>query len=491
MQVQIPSQLYVCKNFVGGTWADASGETREVVSPYTNSVIGTVRMSTEADIAAAMAAAVKGAAVWRATPMKERAAVLFRYRELLLANLDELGHSAAAESGKTFAEGRAGVQKGIEVLEYALSLQNLDDGAIAEVSRGVSCEVRREPLGVVAGIAPFNFPAMVPMWMYPIAIACGNAFILKPSEKVPITACRLAALFAQAGLPAGVFSLVHGSRATVDALVQHPDLAAVGFVGSSTVARSVYASATMAGKRALCLGGAKNHLIVAPDADAELTVPGVVDSFTGCAGQRCMAASLLVAVGPVDALVDAIVARAQALRVGPDMGAIIDKAAMERLHRAIARAVDDGAQLRLDGRNVAAPAGFAGGNWLGPTILDHAQPGWACAKDELFGPVLTIVRVNTLDEALALDAGNSYGNATSVFTTSGAVARYVAERATAGMIGINIGVPVPREPFSFGGTKLSKFGTGDITGAGGVEHWTQLKKITSKWALQKDATWMS
>jgi malonate-semialdehyde dehydrogenase (acetylating)/methylmalonate-semialdehyde dehydrogenase len=308
---------------------------------------------------------------------------------------------------------------------------------------------------------------------------------------VPITSCRLAKLMIEAGYPAGVFSIVHGAREAVDALVDHPDVQAIGFVGSTPVARAVYARAAAAGKRSLCLGGAKNPLIVVPDADPEITVAGVVDSFTGCAGQRCMAASLMVAVGDVDPLIDRIVEKARQIKVGVDMGAIIDRASLDRLEAGIARAVQDGAQLRLDGRRPTPPAGFEGGTWLAPTILDRASPDWQCAKDELFGPVLTIVRVKTLEEALHLDAANVYGNACSVFTTRGAVARAVAERATAGMVGVNIGVPVPREPFSFGGAKASRFGLGDMTGAGGLELWTQLKKITSKWALQTDASWMS
>jgi len=434
---------------------------------------------------------VPAAQTWRQLPLKERTQYLFRFRELVLAHLDELADSAAAEAGKTVAEARAGVLKGIEVAEFALSLQNLDDGGGLEVSRGVTCEVRREPLGVVAGITPFNFPAMVPMWMFPIALTVGNAFVLKPSEKVPITACRLGQLLLDAGYPPGVFSIVHGARDAVDALVEHPGIAALGFVGSTTVARSVYAKAALAGKRALCLGGAKNPILVVPDADPAITIPGVVDSFTGCAGQRCMAASLLVGVGDIDGLIDGIVRRASELRVGVDLGAIIDKASLARLEGAIDRAVADGAQLRLDGRHPQPPAAYTGGNWLAPTILDHADAAWPCAKDELFGPVLTIVRVKTLEEALSLEAASGYGNACSVFTTRGAVARAVAERATAGMVGVNIGVPVPREPFSFGGTKQSRFGAGDMTGAGGVELWTQLKKITSKWTMQSDATWMS
>jgi malonate-semialdehyde dehydrogenase (acetylating)/methylmalonate-semialdehyde dehydrogenase len=388
-------------------------------------------------------------------------------------------------------EARAEVLKGIEVLEFATSVQNGDLGGALEVSRGVTCEYRREALGVTVGITPFNFPAMVPMWMIPISLAMGNAFILKASDKVPFTPCILADLFAEAGLPAGVFSVLQGGKDVVDALIAHPLVTAVGFVGSSPVARNVYAAATAQGKRALCLGGAKNHLIVAPDADPSVTIDGVVSSFTGCAGQRCMAASVLVAVGDGERFVPKIVEAARRIRLGEDMGALIDAAALSRVSAAIDRAEKEGGALLLDGRKVPPPGGYEGGFWLAPTIIADATPAMECAQCELFGPVLTIVKVKTLDEALALDARSPFGNATSIFTTSGGVAQYVADNASSGMIGINIGVPVPREPFSFGGTKESRFGNGDITGAGGVEFWSNRKKITTKWALHTDKNWMS
>ncbi|HEX7667976.1 MAG TPA: aldehyde dehydrogenase family protein, partial [Polyangiaceae bacterium] len=382
--------------------------------------------------------------------------------------------------------------RGIENLEFACGIAHMLKGGYSEqVSAGVDVYQIRQPLGVVAGITPFNFPAMVPLWMFPIALTVGNAFVLKPSEKVPLTACRLGDLMLEAGFPPGIFSIVHGDREAVEALVDHPLVRAVGFVGSSPAAKAVYARATGHGKRALCLGGAKNMVIVAPDADPRLTVPGVVDSFTGCAGQRCMAASLMVAVGDAGALVSDIAIAAARIPLGSGMGALIDRAARERLVRAIARADAEGATVLLDGRTAPVPPGYEAGNWLGPTVLDHARPGMECVETELFGPVLTVVRAPTLEEALALERKSPYGNATSVFTTSGAVARHVSERATSGMVGINVGVPVPRDPFSFGGTRDSKFGHGDITGPGGVELWTNLKKITTKWALQPDASWMS
>jgi malonate-semialdehyde dehydrogenase (acetylating) / methylmalonate-semialdehyde dehydrogenase len=463
----------------------------EVTSPYTGQRLASVPDTDSAGVAQIVSVASQAAPAWAALSLKERTVPLFRFRERVLGQLDELSHGAAAESGKTVNEARAGIEKGLEVVEYALSLQNLEHGGSLEVSRGVRCEVRREPLGVVAGITPFNFPAMVPMWLFPIAITLGNAFILKPSEKVPLTSLRLAALMHEAGYPAGVFSVVHGRSATVEALIDHPDVAAYGFVGSSRVAAQVYARAAERGKRMLALGGAKNTLILAPDASPELAVSGVVSSFTGCAGQRCMAGSLLVAVGDCDALIDAIVAAAAKLRLGRDMGAIIDRPAADRLRDAIARATSEGAQLVLDGRSVPAPAGYEQGSWLAPSILDRVEPSSFCATAELFGPVLSIVRVANLSAALEIERQSPYGNATSVFTQSGALARLVADHAQSGMIGINIGVPVPREPFSFGGTKGSRFGHGDITGQGGVDLWTQLKKVTAKWGANSDGSWMS
>ncbi len=489
--LSIPESVTTCPNLIAGQWKPSTGKMVEVTSPYTGSMVGKVPLSSANEVDEAVRGAHQAAEGWRRVPLKERTHILFRFRELVQARLDDLANRVALESGKTVAEARAGVLKGIEVVEFALSLQNLDSGGALEVSRGVSCEIRREPLGVVAGITPFNFPAMVPMWMFPIAVTLGNAFILKPSEKVPLTAVLMGELMMEAGFPAGVFSIVHGDRSAVEALVAHPQVQAVGFVGSTGVARAVYSMAAEHGKRALALGGAKNHLIVVPDADPDVAVDGVVASFTGCAGQRCMAASLMVAVGDVEPLIERIVERAAGIELGKDMGAIIDAGALERLHGAIDRGVSEGAVLRLDGRAVGAPGDYPNGTWLAPTILDNAEPGSYCASTELFGPVLTIVRVPTLDAALSLDRGNPYGNATSVFTTTGAVARRVAERAGSGMIGVNIGVPVPREPFSFGGTRASRFGQGDITGHGGVELWSYLKKITTKWELQSDANWMS
>jgi malonate-semialdehyde dehydrogenase (acetylating)/methylmalonate-semialdehyde dehydrogenase len=490
--VSLPDAPEPCNNLIAGEFrASRSGRVRDVTSPYDGRVIGRLRLSEPVDVDAAVEAAGHAFTSWQRTPLRERVQCLQRFRELVAAQIAELANTVAIESGKTRAEARAGLLRGLEVVDFAASLPNIDQGGALEVSRGVSCEYRRQPLGVVVGVTPFNFPAMVPMWMFPIAVTVGNAFILKPSEKVPLSACALGELMREAGYPPGVFSVVHGDREAVEALAEHPGVRALGFVGSTSAARAVYARATATGKRALCLGGAKNAVIVVPDADDTIAVPGVLDSFSGCAGQRCMAASLLIVVGSAERIVDKLADAAAKLRLGSDMGALIDREARDRVEYAIAQAERAGAVVLVDGRRVNPPEGHEGGNWLGPTILDHAAPGMECVQAELFGPVLTVVRVKTLDEALALDHSSVYGNATSVFTTSGAIARYVSERSPSGMIGVNVGVPVPREPFSFGGTRVSKFGHGDITGPSGVDFWSDLKKITTKWALQPDATWMS
>lgn len=477
------------RNWIGGEWRDASGaEVRPIVNPRHGKEISSVRFSTAADVDAAVQAGKAAQKSWREQPIRERAQILYRARELMLRDVDELAWLVSHENGKLFDEAKAEVLKGIECVELGCSLPNVVQGEQLEVSRGVRCDLTHEPLGVVAGVVPFNFPFMVPLWMIPQAIVAGNAFVLKPSEVVPLSSLKLAALFEEAGLPAGVFNLVQGGREVVEALCDHPDIAAVAFVGSTAVAKAVYGRACAAGKRALCLGGAKNHLIVVPDADLELTAENVVASFTGCAGQRCMAASVLVAVGDVDPILDAVVARAANLRVGIDVGPVISGVAAARMDRYVADAEQRGAKVRVDGRG---KRGDDGGTWFGPTVLDGVTPDMPAGCDEIFGPVLSIVRVGTLDEAIAIENANPYGNAAAVYTTSGHVAREVMRRVEAGMCGVNVGVPVPREPFAFGGWNHSKFGAGDMTGVDGFRFWTRPRKVTTKWALQKDATWMS
>lgn len=489
-----PETSLKADHWIGGNWV-ASSKTAEVISPYFGQAVGTVSLAGTAEVGQAISAAREAARRWALVPLKERCSILFRFREQLIANLDEISLRIALESGKTPAEGRAGMLKGIEVLEFALSQQNLDAGGRMEVSRGVFCELRREPLGVVAGITPFNFPAMVPMWMIPIAIVVGNAFVWKPSEKTPLTSVLIARAAEAAGLPKGVLTIVQGGREAVEAIIDHPDIAAVGFVGSSPVAKSLYTRASAHGKRALCLGGAKNHVLLMPDADPAVAEPGIMQSFTGCAGQRCMAASALLAVGQnesrVEKMIQGIVEAGKKMVLGKDMGAIISRESLDKLHQAIGRAEKEGAKILLDGRKAPAPANYESGFWLGPTVMDHVKPGTSAAVDELFGPILSIVRAKDLSEAMTIENANPYGNACSVFTTNGAVPEEIIGRARAGMIGVNIGVPVPREPFSFGGFYESRFGHGDITGEGGIQFWSQQKKITVKWSMQKDQNWMS
>ena len=480
----------VVPHLVKGQWRFEKG-AHTVTSPYTGELMLELRSADRALVDEAIAGASAGAKEWAQTPIKERTRLLFEVRQNILNRLEELRAVISYESGKTIAEAEAGVMKGVEVLEFALALQNLDQGGKMEVSRGVHCEVRRAPLGVVAGITPFNFPAMVPMWMMPIAIALGNAFVWKPSEKVPMTSQVLGECFTKAGLPPGVLTIVQGGVDAVNAIIDHPEVRAVGFVGSTPVAKAVYSRTSLLGKRALCLGGAKNHIILMPDADPEIAAAGIADSFTGCAGQRCMAASVVLAVGKVDHILAKVAERAAAHRPGETMGAIITKQQVDFLRGAIDRGVADGAKALVDGRTVKPLPGYENGNWLGPTILDGVKATSEAATKELFGPVLSVMRVASLDEALAVDDSSTFGNATSVFTSSGAIAEEVARRANSGMVGINIGVPVPREPFSFGGTYESKFGHGDITGPASLNFWSDLKKVTTKWTMPKDLNWMS
>lgn len=480
-----------CDCFIGGEWVKGEVATKNVVSPRDGKVLGTFSIPSKPQIDSAIEVAHVAQKAWSQVSMKERAKVLFEFRNVLLRDADEIAALKGAESGKIHSEAKAGLMKGIEVLEFALAIQNLDLGGRIEVSRGVSCEYRREPLGVIANITPFNFPAMVPMWTIPIALALGNAYVWKPSDKTPLTARKIADALAEAGLPKGLMTVLHGDAPTVEAIIDNPRVRAVGFVGSTKVAKIVYQRATQQGKRALALGGAKNHIVLLPDANQELSGIGISDSFTGCAGQRCMAASVLLAVGDVDKHIAKIVERAGSLELGKDMGAIITKDQVTFLKGAIDRAEKAGAKVLLDGRKAKAPKGMEEGNWLGPTVLDMVTPGSEAAVNELFGPVLSIVRCKDISQALQIQHTSEYGNACSVFTSSGPSAERVAREARAGMIGVNVGVPVPREPFSFGGINASKFGHGDITGHHSLDFWSDVKKVTVKWEQQKDSNWMS
>ncbi len=447
-------------------------------------------LSSSAELDAAVRAGAEALPAWSARPIKERVQVFYRYRSLLERDFAGLAGLISEEHGKTRAEAEAEIAKAIELTEFACSLPQIVTGEVLEVSRGVECRTDRHPVGVVASIVPFNFPSMVPHWTIPNAIALGNCMVLKPSELVPLSAGRIAELLAEAGLPAGVFGVVHGGREVVEAICDHPGISAVTFVGSTRVAQLVYRRGTGNLKRVLALGGAKNHLLVLPDADVEMTSSNVVASMSGCTGQRCMAASVMVAVGKTDHIVGRLVDHARKIVPGENLGPVISREAKERIERYVTEAEHAGATVLLDGRNTVVP-GREEGFYVGPTVLDNVRPDMAIAKDEVFGPVLAIVRAGDVDQALTIENASPYGNAASVFTESGGMARYVTERAGAGMVGVNVGVPVPREPFSFGGWNDSKFGVGDITGHGSIEFWTRTKKTTTKWNREAGTNWMS
>lgn len=477
-------------NFVDGDFIASEGKKIEVRSPINGSLLSLVNFSSRAELNQAVAAAKRAFENWKGIPIKERVQVFFRYRDLLLKNMDELSHLIVEENGKTFGEAKAEIEKSIELTEFACAMPQLVGEEVLEVSKGVECRIERHPVGVVASIVPFNFPSMVPHWTIPNALVLGNTMVIKPSEKVPLSMLKIAELLSQAGLPKGVFNIVNGDKEVVEAICDHPDIKAVSFVGSTKIAKLVYQRGTATYKRVLALGGAKNHLIVLPDANLKMTASNVVASVTGCAGQRCMAASAMVAVGKSDHIIEAICEEAKKLKVGKDIGAIISKESKERIERYITEAEQQGANVLVDGRNASVP-GCENGYYVGPTVIDNVTPDMAIAKEEVFGPVLSIMRSKDITEALNIENGNEYGNAAAVFTQNGGAARQVIDRASAGMIGVNIGVPVPREPFSFGGWNESKFGALDITGKSSIEFWTQLKKVTTKWNAEAGINWMS
>jgi malonate-semialdehyde dehydrogenase (acetylating)/methylmalonate-semialdehyde dehydrogenase len=479
------------QHFINGNFIEASpGRTMPVISPLDGALLAEMPCATSAELDAAVIAAQKAFPRWSKTPIKERVQVFFRYKYLLEKHLDELASLVSEENGKTKGEAIAEVEKCIELTEFATSLPQLVTGEVLEVSKGVECRTEHVALGVVASIVPFNFPAMVPNWTIPNALALGNCMILKPSEKVPLSVGRLALLLKEAGLPDGVFDIINGDSEMVNAICDHPGIEAVSFVGSTKVAKLVYQRSTQHLKRCLALGGAKNHLLVLPDAKPDMTAQNVAASMSGCAGQRCMAASAMVGVGDVDGIVDKICEEARKIVPGKNLGAVINKESKERIERYITEAEQQGAKILVDGRG-ARVQGKEGGTYVGPTVIDHVLPGMSVATEEIFGPVISIMRVDTLDEALAIENASPYGNAASVFTQNGGYARYVIDRASAGMIGVNVGVPVPREPFPFGGWNESKFGVGDITGKSSIEFWTRLKKSTVKWNPEAGVNWMS
>lgn len=477
-------------NFINGEQIVGSNGTLDVYSPLDGSIISQVPIASLSELDKAVDAARNAFKSWSEMPIKERTQVFFKYRNLLEENIEELTNLVSEENGKTYSEAKAEVLKSIELTEFACSMPQLISGEVLEVSKGVECRIEKFPVGVIASITPFNFPNMVPNWTIPNTLVLGNTMIMKPSEQVPLSANRLADLLKEAGLPDGVFNIVHGQKEMVEAICDHPGIDGITFVGSTKVAKIVYARATSKLKRALCLGGAKNHLIVLPDANVEMTASNVAASMSGCAGQRCMAASAMVGVGAVDHIIEKICEEAKKIIPGENLGAVISKAAKERIENYIAEAEQQGAKILVDGRG-AVVEGKENGFYVGPTVIDHVKPDMKIAKEEVFGPVLSIMRSETIDEALEIENSSQYGNAASVFTQSGGASRYVAEKASAGMIGVNIGVPVPREPFSFGGWNESKFGVGDITGKSSIEFLTKPKKITTKWDPKSKTNWMS
>src|SRR5215813_7666523 len=479
------------QNYINGRFTDAStSRTLDVISPIDGNLLSKVPMSTAKDLDEAVKAAKAAFPGWSRMPIKERVQVFFRYKYLLEKNLEELAKLVQEENGKTYSEAVAEIEKSIELTEFATSLPQLITGEVLEVSKGVECRTEHVPLGVVASIVPFNFPSMVPNWTIPNAIALGNCMIIKPSEKVPLSCGRLAQLLKEAGLPDGVFNIVNGDSEIVEAICDHPGIQAVSFVGSTKVAKIVYQRSTHNFKRALALGGAKNHLMVLPDAKADMTAQNVAASMSGCAGQRCMAASAMVGIGNVDHIIQKICEEAKKIIPGKNLGAVIRKEAKERIEKYITEAEQQGAKILVDGSG-AKVEGKENGSYVGATVIDHVKPEMSVAKEEIFGPVLSIMRTETVDEAIAIENANPYGNAASVFTQNGGYARYVIEKASAGMIGVNVGVPVPREPFSFGGWNESKFGSGDITGKSSIEFFTKLKKSTIKWNPEGGVNWMS
>jgi malonate-semialdehyde dehydrogenase (acetylating) / methylmalonate-semialdehyde dehydrogenase len=473
----------------GKPWTGEAASRGEIYNPATGQVSGTVDYATKTEVDAAVAAASAALRGWRETSLARRAAVMFAFRELVVAHRDELAALITAEHGKVLSDAAGEVARGLEVVEFACGIAHLLKGGYSEnVSTGVDAYSIRQPVGVVAGITPFNFPAMVPMWMFPVALACGNTFILKPSEKDPSAALLLAELLADAGLPDGAFNVVHGAKDAVDALLTHPDVRGVSFVGSTPIARYIYETGTAHGKRVQALGGAKNHMVVLPDADLDLAADAAVNAGFGSAGERCMAISALVAVEPIgDELVGKIKQRMASLQVGPgdqegsEMGPLVTRQHRDKVAGYLESGVAEGATLAVDGRGHPITGEAGDGFWLGPTLLDHVTPEMNCYRDEIFGPVLSVLRAGTYAEAVAVINGNPYGNGTAIFTNDGGAARRFTHEVEVGMVGVNVPIPVPMAYYSFGGWKSSLFGDTHVYGMDGVHFYTRAKAVTSRW----------
>jgi len=482
--------LLPCPNFIGGEWLTPNGATTPVFNPSTGDVIAECPAGGNAEVNAAVEAASLAFPAWRETPAVDRARVFFKYRQLVEQNLDALCRLICNEHGKTYAEARGSALRGLENIEYACGVPSLLFGDTLEnLARNVDCESILQPLGVCVGITPFNFPAMVPLWMFPLAIACGNTFVLKPSEKVPLSAVLLGQLLEQAGCPKGVFNIVHGGRACVDALLTHPKVKAVSFVGSTPIAKYIYETGTKHGKRVQANGGAKNYIVIMPDADVPKTVEALSTAAFGCAGERCMAGSTAITVGKAAArLLPSLVEAARAIKVGrtdqassqPDMGPVITGQHRDRVMNLVASGEKDGAKVIADGRGVKvpdAPRGF----YMGATIVDGVEANMTLAGEEVFGPVLNVMRMDDLDKAIAQANASAFGNGASIFTNSGATAREFKHRVKAGMIGINVGVPATMAMFPFTGWDDSFYGDLHIQGREAVQFYTQQKVVTTRW----------
>jgi malonate-semialdehyde dehydrogenase (acetylating) / methylmalonate-semialdehyde dehydrogenase len=476
----------------GEETAGASERTSPVWDPATGKRQAEVVLAESADVDAAVRAARQAFVGWSQTSVSRRAKIMFAFRELLAANVEELARIVSSEHGKVLEDAKGEVMRGLEVVEFACGIPQLLKGEYSDqVSGGVDAYSFRQPLGVCAGITPFNFPAMVPMWMHPVAIACGNCFVLKPSERDPSVSVRVAELYAEAGLPEGVFNVVHGDKVAVDALLDHPDVAAVSFVGSTPIASYVHARSTERGKRVQALGGAKNHAIVMPGADLDFTADQLAAAGFGSAGQRCMAISVAVAVeGVADELVEEVGRRARQIRVGPgldpssEMGPVVTAQARDRIIDHIGQGAAAGAAVTVDGRELEMEGG---GFWVGPTVIDRVGPEMSVYREEIFGPVLSVVRSGGLEEAIGLINRNPYANGAAIFTGSGHEARRFAREVEVGMIGINVPIPVPMAFYSFGGWKDSLFGDHHIHGPEGVRFYTRGKAITARWPDTSDA----
>jgi malonate-semialdehyde dehydrogenase (acetylating)/methylmalonate-semialdehyde dehydrogenase len=460
----------------------------EVTNPATGKVMRRVPFANAQDIDFAVKAASAAFPGWRSSPPLRRARVMQKYLALMQGHQKELARLVSEEHGKTLPDALGSVQRGIEVIEFACGIPHLLKGEYTEnAGSGVDCHTLRQPVGVCAGITPFNFPAMVPLWMFPVAIACGNTFVLKPSEKVPSASMRMAELFSEAGLPEGVFNVVHGDKEAVDAILAHPGIHAVSFVGSTPIAKHIYATCARNGKRVQALGGAKNHAVVLPDADLEFTADALIGAAYGSAGERCMAISAVVAVGAIgDPLVRMLKDKAAKIKVGPgdaegvEMGPLVTSAHRDKVAGYIDAGVAEGAKLVLDGRNKKV-AGFENGFFLGTTLFDQVTPEMKIYRDEIFGPVLIVLRAQTLEDAIALVNASPYGNGTAIFTNSGGAARRFGEDIEVGMVGVNVPIPVPMSFYSFGGWKGSLFGDLHIHGTEGVKFYTRTKVVTTRW----------